>query len=96
MPPKTLIMLVVRCSLLAACGRAPTRPLGELQSRPPDDTSAPESAGDELVRRRVQEVGSHLRVRRCFTQAEIERQQRESQALLRDVASRGNVPQDQN
>jgi hypothetical protein len=40
--------------------------------------------------------GRNLRVRRCFTRAEIERQQRESQALLRDVASRGNVPQEQN
>jgi len=49
-------------------------------------------SGDDLVCRRESVVGSHFRVRRCYTRAELEQSREESQELLRESrASRASA-----
>jgi hypothetical protein len=47
---------------------------------------------EQLICRRIQVTGTHRRVRRCFTQAQIESQREEAQEFLRRRVRVPNVP----
>ena len=60
------------------------------------EASAAASSEDELICERIQETGTHRRVRRCYTRAERDRMRQESQELIRDVGRPRNIPGESN
>lgn len=50
----------------------------------------PEESDGRLICRRIQVTGTHRRIKRCFTAAQLDQQRQEAQEFIRDRPGRGS------